>query len=150
VTYYLLGIPFSIFLGALSGLLAMLPVGGTAIVWGPVALYLLLSGAVVNGIILIGVGAGLVGLMDNLLQPLLVGKQAHLPVFPLFLASFGGLAYLGLLGLFLGPILLAIVLEAFAIYQEEFQPGSDNLILGLDVEERDGLGRIEELTDKQV
>jgi predicted PurR-regulated permease PerM len=150
VTYYLLGIPFSIFLGALSGLLSMLPVGGTAIVWGPVALYLLLSGAVVKGIVLIGVGAGLVGLMDNLLQPLLIGKQAHLPVFPLFLASFGGLAYLGLLGLFLGPILLAVVLEAFAIYQEEFQPGSGNLILGLDVEERDGLARIEELTDKQV
>ena len=56
VTYYLLGVPFSVFLGALSGLLTLLPVGGSAIVWAPVALYLLFSGAVAKGVILIGVG----------------------------------------------------------------------------------------------
>ena len=59
VAYYLLGVPFAVFLGALSGLLSMLPVGGTAIVWAPVALYLLLSGAVIKGIILIGVACRL-------------------------------------------------------------------------------------------
>ena len=56
ITYYALGIPFALFLGALSGLLAMLPVGGTAIIWVPVALYLLLSGAIVKGVVLIGIG----------------------------------------------------------------------------------------------
>jgi predicted PurR-regulated permease PerM len=119
--YFLFGIPFSIFLGALSGLLSMVPVGGTAIVWAPIALYLLLSGAVAKGVILIAMGVGLVGLMDNLLQPILVGGQAHLPVLLLFFASFGGLVYFGFLGLFLGPILLAVVLETFAIYREQYQ-----------------------------
>jgi predicted PurR-regulated permease PerM len=104
--------------------------GGTAIVWVPVALYLLLSGAVAKGVILIGVGAGLVGLMDNLLQPLLVGGKARLPVLPLFLASFGGLAYFGFLGLFIGPILLAVVLVTFVIYQEEYQQQESDIFIG--------------------
>src|SRR5205823_9636744 len=86
----------------------LLPLGGTALVWMPVALYLLLSGAVAKGLILIAIGAGLVGLMDNLLQPFLVCGRAHLPVLPLYLATFGALAYFGFLGLFLGPFLLAV------------------------------------------
>jgi predicted PurR-regulated permease PerM len=150
VAYYLLGVPFAIFLGALSGLLSFLPIGGTAIVWMPVALSLLLSGAVAKGLILIGVGVGLVGLMDNLLQPLLVGRQAHLPVLPLFLASFGGLAYFGFLGLFLGPILLAVVLETFVIYQEEYQQQDSDMIIKVATDPRDELHTAHKLTEKPL
>jgi len=141
VAYYLLGVPFSVLLGALSGLLSMLPVGGTAIVWVPVAAYLLLSGAVAKGVLLIGVGAGLVGLMDNLLQPLLVGGKARLPVLPLFLASLGALAYFGFLGLFLGPALLAVVLVMFEIYQEEYQQQASDMLVGVTTDPREGPGR---------
>jgi predicted PurR-regulated permease PerM len=150
VTYYLLGVPFSVFLGALSGLLSLLPVGGTAIVWAPVALYLLLSGAVAKGLILIGVGAVLVGLMDNLLQPLLVGGKARLPVLPLFLASLGGLAYFGFLGLFLGPVLLAVVLVTFVIYQEEYQQQGNGMIIGVTSDPREDLRSAHNLADKTV
>jgi predicted PurR-regulated permease PerM len=147
VTYYLLGVPFSVFLGALSGLLSMLPVGGTAIVWLPIALYLLLSGAVAKGVILIGVGAGLVALMDNLLQPLLVGGKARLPVLPLFLASFGGLAYFGFLGLFIGPILLAVVLVTFVIYQKEYQQQGSDMLIGVTTDPHEDLRRAHKLAD---
>ena len=150
VTYYLLGVPFSVFLGALSGLLSLLPVAGTAIVWAPVALYLLFSGAVAKGVILIGVGLGLVGLMDNLLQPLLVGGKARLPVLPLFLASLGGLAYFGFLGLFLGPVLLAVVLVTFVIYQEEYQQQGSGMIIGVTSDPREDLRSTHNLTDKTV
>ncbi len=150
VTYYLLGVPFSVFLGALSGLLSLLPVGGTAIVWAPVALYLMLSGAVAKGVILIGIGLGLVGLMDNLLQPLLVGGKARLPVLPLFLVSFGGLAYFGFLGLFLGPILLAVVLVTFEIYQEEYQQQGSDMIIGVTSDPRDDLRTGHNFADKTV
>ena len=150
VTYYLLGVPFSVFLGALSGLLSLLPVGGTAIVWAPVALYLLFSGAVAKGVILIGVGLGLVGLMDNLLQPLLVGGKARLPVLPLFLASLGGLAYFGFLGLFLGPVLLAVVLVTFVIYQEEYQQQGNGMIIGVTSDPREDLRSTHNLADKTV
>ena len=150
VTYYFLGLPFALFWGALSGLLSMLPVGGTAIIWVPIALYLLLSGAVAKGIILIAVGAGLVGLMDNLLQPILVGGRARLPVLPLYLASFGALAYFGLLGLFLGPILLAVTLEMLVIYQEEYQQEGNDTIITSRTDSRADLRTAHELADKTL
>lgn len=129
LAYWALGVPFAIFLGALSAILSLLPFGGTAIVWIPVALYLFLNGSIVKGLIMIGVGAGLVGLMDNLLQPLLIGTRAQLPMLFLFFASLGGLASFGLLGLFLGPILLAVLLELFRIYREEFQDQPGEILI---------------------
>ena len=150
VTYYFLGVPFAVFLGALSGLLSMLPIGGTAIVWLPVALYLLLGGAVAKGIILIAVGAGLVGLMDNLLQPFLVCGRAHLPVLPLYLATFGALAYFGFLGLFLGPLLLAVALEMLVIYQEEYQQEGNDTIIAVTPDSHENLRSAHELADKTL
>jgi predicted PurR-regulated permease PerM len=150
LTYYFLGVPFAVFLGALSGLLSMLPVGGTAIVWVPIALYLLLGGAVAKGIILIAVGVGLVGLMDNLLQPILVGGRARLPVLPLYLASFGALAYFGLLGLFLGPILLAVAFEMLVIYQEEYQQEGNDTIIAVTTDSLEDLRTAHELADKTL
>ncbi|HEX2056258.1 MAG TPA: AI-2E family transporter [Nitrospiraceae bacterium] len=129
LTYWALGVPFAIFLGALSAILSLLPFGGTAIVWIPIAMYLFFSGSIVKGLVMVAVGAGLVGLMDNLLQPLLIGTKAQLPMLFLFFASLGGLASFGLLGLFLGPILLAVLLELFRIYREEFQDQPSELLV---------------------
>jgi predicted PurR-regulated permease PerM len=120
ITYALLGVPFPVFLGGLTALLALVPVGGTALVWGPLAVYLLVTGSIWKGLILLAVGGGLVGLMDNILQPWLIGSKAELPLLFLFFATIGGIAYFGFIGLFLGPIILGIVLAAFEIYREEF------------------------------
>ncbi|GKS62744.1 AI-2E family transporter [Nitrospira sp.] len=127
--YFFLGLPFATFLGFLSFIVSFLPFGGTALVWVPLALYLLFTGAMVKAIILVAAGVGLVGLLDNLLQPILVGAEARLPLLPLCFVSIGGLAYYGFLGLFLGPILLAAVLETFAIYQDEYQQRTSDLIV---------------------
>ena len=129
LTYWVLGVPFAIFLGVLSALFSLLPFGGTSLVWMPVALFLFLSGSVLKGCIMIGVGVGLVGLMDNVLQPFLIGNKARLPMLFLFFASMGGLAAFGLLGLFLGPIILAVLLETFRIYQDEFQDQPGGLLI---------------------
>jgi predicted PurR-regulated permease PerM len=119
--YWLLDVPFPVFWGALTALVALLPVGGTSLVWGPVVIYLIGSGFLWKGLVMLGVGFGLVGFMDNLLYPFLVGAGTSLPVLFLFFASLGGLVYFGFLGMFLGPILLAVVYEAFKIYEEEFE-----------------------------
>jgi predicted PurR-regulated permease PerM len=119
--YWLLDIPFATFWGSVTALVALLPVGGTSLVWGPIVIYLIGSGFLWKGLIMLGVGMGLVGLMDNLLYPILVGGGAKLPVLFLFFASLGGMVLFGFLGLFLGPILLAVVYEAFKIYEEEFE-----------------------------
>jgi len=123
IAYALLGVPFPVFWGALSALMALMPFGGTALIWGPAALYLFWTAPIWKGVVMLAVGGGLVGLMDNLLYPMIVGSEAKLPVLLLFLASLGGLGSFGLIGLFLGPILLAIVLTAFRIYQEDYQAG---------------------------
>ncbi|HJU05966.1 MAG TPA: AI-2E family transporter [Nitrospiraceae bacterium] len=121
LTYWLLGVPFPVFLGAISAVLSLLPFGGTFLVWGPVAVYLFMTDAVWKGFVMIAVGGGLVGIMDNIIQPLLIGSGAELPVLFLFFASIGGLAYFGFIGLFLGPILLAIAIAAYRIYEEEYK-----------------------------
>jgi predicted PurR-regulated permease PerM len=150
LTYYLLGLPFAVFWGALSGLLSLLPVGGTAIVWVPIALYLLLSGAVAKGVILIAVGVVLIGLMDNILHTVLIGGKARLPLLPLYLASFGALAYFGFLGLFLGPILLAVTFEMLVIYQEEYQQEGSDTIIAVRTDTRGDLHTAHELADKPL
>jgi len=120
LAYAVLGAPFPVFLMGLTILLAPLPLGGTALVWGPVALYLLWAGPVWKGVVLLVWGAGVVTTADNVLRPLLIGKGAQLPVLLLFFSILGGLAAYGLIGVFLGPILLAILLTAIQIYREEY------------------------------
>jgi predicted PurR-regulated permease PerM len=108
VTYWLLDLPVPLLLGALSALVSLLPMGGTALIWGPLAVYLLVTGAVWKGLILLTVGIGIVGLMDNVLQPFLVGTGVDLPLILVFFASLGGLTCFGFIGLFVGPIILAL------------------------------------------
>jgi predicted PurR-regulated permease PerM len=89
-----------------------------------VAVYLLLNGAIWKAIVLVAVGAAIIGLMDNLLHPFLVGTGIDLPLIVLFFATLGGLAYFGFIGLFLGPIVVALAKAAFHIYQQRFQRAS--------------------------
>ncbi len=118
--YAILGVPFPVFLMALTILLAPLPFGGTALIWGPVALYLFWVGPTWKAIAMLLWGMSAVAIVDNVLTPLLIGKGAKLPVLFLFFSILGGLSAYGLIGLFLGPILLAILLTAIQIYREEY------------------------------
>ena len=77
--------------------------------------------------------------MDNLFLPILVGRQERLPLLPLFLASFAGLAYFNLLGLILAPIILAVVLEAFPIHQEKYRQDEQTLIMAVTTNSRGNL-----------
>ena len=120
LAYAVLDVPFPVFLMAFTIVLAPLPFGGTALIWGPVALYLFMAGPMWKGIAMLAWGAGVVTMVDNVLRPLLIGKGAKLPVLFLFFSILGGLAAYGLIGLFLGPILLAILLTTIQIYHEEY------------------------------
>ena len=128
LTYWALGVPFPVFLGSMSALFSLLPFGGTALVWIPVAVYLFWTAALWKMVVMILVGVGLVGLMDNFLQPMLVGSGADLPVLFLFFASVGGLIYFGFIGLFLGPMLLGIAIAAFKIYRDNYQAPASRLV----------------------
>jgi predicted PurR-regulated permease PerM len=118
--YAVLGVPFPVVLMALTALLAPLPFGGTALIWLPVAGYLYAAGPIWKAIAMLIWGAGVITMVDNFLRPLLIGKDAQLPVLFLFFSIIGGLAAYGMIGLFLGPILLAILMTAIQIYREEY------------------------------
>jgi predicted PurR-regulated permease PerM len=105
---------------AMTALLAPLPFGGTAIIWLPVAAYLYWVGPVWKAIAMLIWGAGVITMVDNFLRPLLIGKDAQLPVLFLFFSIIGGLAAYGMIGLFLGPILLAILMTVIQIYREDY------------------------------
>ena len=120
--YVVLGVPFALVLAAITALLSLVPVGGTALVWVPVAGYLFVSGPIWKGIAMVAWGVLVVaGLVDNVLKPLFIGHGTQLPTLFLFFSILGGLAAYGFIGMFLGPIVLAILLTAIHIYEEEYQ-----------------------------
>jgi len=120
--YVVLGVPFALVLAAITALLSLLPIGGTALVWVPVAGYLFVSGPIWKGIAMVAWGGlVVVGLIDNILKPLFIGQGTQLPTLFLFFSILGGLAAYGFIGVFLGPIVLAILLTAIHIYEEEYQ-----------------------------
>jgi predicted PurR-regulated permease PerM len=124
IAYATLGVPFPVFLMALTMLLAPLPVGGTSLIWGPVTVYLFVTAPLWKSIAMAAWGVGVVTMADNVVRPLLIGKGAQLPVLFLFFSILGGLAAYGLVGMFLGPILLAILLTALQIYREDYYASS--------------------------
>ena len=124
LAYATLGAPFPVFLMALTILLAPLPFGGTGLVWVPVAGYRYWTGPLWKAIAMLALGLGVVTMIDNFLRPLLIGQDARLAVLFLFFSILGGLAAYGLIGLFLGPIFLAIFITALQIYREEYHEKS--------------------------
>jgi predicted PurR-regulated permease PerM len=123
--YGVLGVPFPVVLTALTILVAPIPLGGTALVWGPVALYLLWVGPVGKGLVMIAWGVGVVSMVDHILKPLLIGQGAQIPMLLLTFGVLGGLALYGVIGLFLGPILVGLLLTAIQIYREEYHSSEE-------------------------
>lgn len=120
LAFSILGVPFPVFLALLIGFLALVPIGGAVLVWFPSAVYLFLSGSWVKALILFLWGALVISTVDNFLKPLLIGKETKLPTLFLFLAILGGLVFYGFIGVFLGPIMLALFLTLIEIYRKEY------------------------------
>jgi predicted PurR-regulated permease PerM len=116
----LFGVPFPVFWGFLAAILALLPIGGAALVWIPAAVYLYLTGSAVSSILFAVWGVVLVSLPDNFLKPLLIGRKAKIPTFLLFIGILGGLQVYGVLGIFAGPLVVTLLTAFVQIYREEF------------------------------
>jgi predicted PurR-regulated permease PerM len=121
LAYLALGVPFPVVLTALTILLAPIPFGGTALVWGPVGLYLLWIGEAGKALMMLAWGVGVVSMVDHVLRPWLIGQDVQIPVLLLVLSVLGGLALYGVLGIFVGPVLVSLLMTAVQIYREEYQ-----------------------------
>ncbi len=115
------GIESAVFWGTIMTVLSIIPGVGTALVWGPAALILVAGGHFVKGIGLALFCALVVGSVDNLLRPKLVGKDTQLHELFIFFSTLGGIAFFGVVGFIIGPIIAALFVTLWDIYGEVFQ-----------------------------
>jgi predicted PurR-regulated permease PerM len=113
--FWFLGIQAPVLWAVVMAFLSLLPAVGTALVWVPVALYLLASGAVWQGVLLIVYGVLVIGLVDNVLRPVLVSKDTKMPDYIVLIATLGGMAIFGLNGFVIGPLIAAMFMAAWDI-----------------------------------
>jgi len=116
--WWFTGLGSPVFFGALMFFFGMFP-AGTAVVWVPGGLYLLLSGDIKNGVILLAWGTAIVGTIDNILRPFIIsgGHGEEIPTLLVVIGLFGGVAAWGFLGIFLGPLVLVLFTLVFDIYR---------------------------------
>ena len=118
--FWILDIQGALLWGVIMTILALLPAVGAALVWGPAAIYLLAIGETVQGVILLLFGTFVIGLVDNILRPILVGRDTKLPDYLVLLSTLGGIALFGLNGFVIGPVIAALFLAFWQIFTEEF------------------------------
>lgn len=117
--FWILGIHAPVMWGVVMTLLSLIPVVGAALIWLPAALFLLAGGHFWQGSILMAYGACVIGLADNLLRPLLVGRDTKLPDFLVLLSTLGGFLMFGMDGFVTGPTLAVLCVTVWQIFMEE-------------------------------
>ncbi|WP_043311279.1 AI-2E family transporter [Pseudomonas sp. ML96] len=115
--FWMLGISSPLLWGVLMALLSLLPAVGCGLVWGPVALYMLAQGEVLKGSVLVAFGVLVIGLVDNILRPILVGKDTRMPDYLVLISTLGGLTLFGLNGFVIGPLIAALFIASWDLYR---------------------------------
>ncbi|KII32881.1 MULTISPECIES: AI-2E family transporter [Pseudomonas] len=116
--FWFLDIPSALLWAVLMAFLSLLPAVGAGIVWAPVAVYFLLSGMIWQGVVLGLFGVFVIGLVDNVLRPILVGKDTKMPDYMILISTLGGLAVFGLNGFVIGPLIAALFMSSWALFAE--------------------------------
>ena len=120
--FFFLGINNAILWGTATAIMSVVPVLGTATVWVPISLYLVSSGAVTKGTILFVLGVTVIGLLDNLIRPLIIeGTSQGMHLLLVVFSLAGGLILFGPSGLVLGPLVAALFVTFLEIYKIEFE-----------------------------
>lgn len=119
VAFWFLGVHAPVLWAVLMAFLSLLPAVGAALIWFPVALYFLATGEVWQGLGLIAFGVLVIGLVDNLLRPVLVGKDTKMPDYVVLISTLGGMAIFGLNGFVIGPLIAAIFMAVWGIVASE-------------------------------
>ncbi|MGM0570698.1 AI-2E family transporter [Marinobacter sp.] len=118
--FWVLGITGALLWGVVMAIFSLLPAIGAAVVWVPAAIYLAAVGDYVPAIILTAYGAIVIGLADNLLRPILVGRDTKLPDYIVLLSTLGGLVMFGINGFVMGPLVAALFMAFWGIFIREF------------------------------
>ena len=116
LAFWFLGVQGSLLWAVLMAFLSLLPAIGAALIWGPVAIYFLATGHIWEGSVLIFVGVFVIGLVDNILRPLLVGKDTQMPDYIVLMSTIGGIALFGINGFVIGPVIAALFMAAWSLF----------------------------------
>lgn len=111
--FWMLGIHAPVFWGVVMAFLSLLPAVGTALVWVPVAIYFLVTGSFAKGLVLAAFGVFVIGMVDNVLRPVLVGKDTKMPDYIVLIATLGGMAVFGINGFVIGPLIAAMFIAVW-------------------------------------
>lgn len=115
----LAGVPSALLLGVLMAILALIPAVGTALVWAPAGIWLIVSGEVWTGIIVLAAGLIIISSVDNVLRPILVGRDTGIPDWIILVTTLGGISLAGFSGIVLGPLVAGMFLASWSILQEQ-------------------------------
>jgi predicted PurR-regulated permease PerM len=126
VAFWFLGIHAALLWAVLMAFLSLIPAIGSALVWAPVAIYFLATGAIWQGVGLILYGVIVIGLVDNLLRPFLVGKGSKLPDYIVLISTLGGIEVFGLNGFVIGPVIAAMFMVSWEIFSASRRTSADD------------------------
>jgi len=116
LSFWILGLSSPIFWGTAMAFLSFIPIGGTALVWGPTSIFLFVQGSFLKGAVLLALGVFVISMVDNLLRPLFISKRTNIHPLLLFFAVLGGIQAFGLIGLVAGPLIATLFLTLIEIY----------------------------------
>ncbi|WP_240704701.1 AI-2E family transporter [Croceicoccus sediminis] len=126
ITFWIAGLPAAVLFGMLMAIFSLLPALGPAIVWLPAAVYLLAIGDIWQGVLVIVSGVAVIGMADNVLRPILVGRDTGIPDWIILVSTLGGIAAFGVSGIVAGPLVAGLFLSGWAI----LHPAKDDEVTG--------------------
>jgi predicted PurR-regulated permease PerM len=118
IAFWILGLPSPVLWGLVTALFSLIPIIGSAAVWGPAAIILLASGHWIKALIMLGWGAAVIGQIDSVVRPYVISGKAKLHTLLVFFALLGGVKAFGIMGLFIGPVVLSVSLVVLDMLQE--------------------------------
>jgi predicted PurR-regulated permease PerM len=118
--FLVLGIPSPVLWGVAMAIVSLIPAVGAGLIWLPFALYLFFTGNFTSGLILVIYGVAVIGLADNILRPILVGRDTKLPDWMVLLSTLGGLVMFGINGFVMGPLVAALFIVFWQIFCKDY------------------------------
>lgn len=119
LTFAALGIEASVLWGVVMGVLSLLPAVGAFLVWAPVAIWFMMTGEMMKGLILAGIGTFIISTVDYVLRPTLVSKRTRLPDYAILISTMGGLSLMGVNGFIVGPLIAALFVSVWSIFNTD-------------------------------
>lgn len=126
--FWILGIQGPVLWGVVMAFLSLLPAVGAALIWAPVAIYFMATGDMGKGVVLAAYGILVIGLVDNVLRPLLVGKDTKMPDYIVLISTLGGMSIFGLTGFVIGPVIAALFMVTWELFTRMQKQESDALM----------------------